>query len=220
METKPRILDLITKQGLLPLYFYSDMEVSISVMKTLYEAGIRALEYTNRGKTALLNFTEMKKVCEAELPGMVLGVGTIKNAEMAHKFIQAGADFLVSPGLVESVAEIANLHHMPWVPGCMTPTEIIHAENMGARFIKLFPGNLLGPSFVTAIKEIFPEIHFMPTGGVTTSKENIEEWFQAGVSAIGMGSQLINKKLLELKDYETIGEETKKVLSIIHSIKH
>ncbi len=220
MEKNPRILDLISSQGLLPLYYHSDKDVSIAIMKTLYDAGIRAIEYTNRGKTALANFTEMKKVADAEMPGMKLGVGTIKNAGMANLFIKAGADFLVSPGLVESVAEIASLHRMPWIPGCMTPTEIIKAENMGANFIKLFPGNLLGPGFVEAIKDIFPDLHFMPTGGVTTEKENIEQWFQAGVIAVGMGSQLISKKLLDSKDYNTIGKETQKVLAIIKNYKN
>ncbi len=220
MEKNPRILDLISTQGLLPLYYHSDKDVSIAIMKTLFDAGIRTIEYTNRGKTALANFTEMKKVADAELPGMKLGVGTIKNAVMANQFIKAGADFLVSPGLVESVAEIASLHRMPWIPGCMTPTEIIKAENLGANFIKLFPGNLLGPGFVSAIKDIFPDLHFMPTGGVTTEKENIEQWFQAGVVAVGMGSQLISKKLLDSKDYHIIGKETEKVLAIIKSYKN
>ncbi len=220
MEKNPRILDLISTQGLLPLYYHSDKDVSVAIMKTLFDAGIRTIEYTNRGKTALANFTEMKKVADAELPGMKLGVGTIKNAAMANQFIKAGADFLVSPGLVESVAEIASLHRMPWIPGCMTPTEIIKAENLGANFIKLFPGNLLGPGFVSAIKDIFPDLHFMPTGGVTTEKENIEQWFQAGVVAVGMGSQLISKKLLDSKDYHIIGKETEKVLAIIKSYKN
>ena len=220
MEKNPRILDLISTQGLLPLYYHSDKDVSVAIMKTLFDAGIRTIEYTNRGKTALANFTEMKKVADAELPGMKLGVGTIKNAAMANQFIKAGADFLVSPGLVESVAEIASLHRMPWIPGCMTPTAIIKAENLGANFIKLFPGNLLGPGFVSAIKDIFPDLHFMPTGGVTTEKENIEQWFQAGVVAVGMGSQLISKKLLDSKDYHTIGKETEKVLAIIKSYKN
>ncbi len=219
METTTQILDLISRQGFLPLYFYEEMEVSIAVMRTLYESGVRVLEYTNRGKTALTNFTAMKKIGDTELPGMMLGVGTIKNAVTAQKFIEAGADFLISPGLVESVAEVANLHNMLWVPGCMTPTEIIQAENMGARLIKLFPGNLLGPSFVASIKDIFPDIHFMPTGGVSIEKDNIEQWFKAGVDAVGMGSQLISKKLLDTKDYATIGRETKKVFSIIQAIK-
>ena len=101
----------------------------------------------------------------------------------------------------------------------MTPSEIIAAENSGIKFIKLFPGNLLGPEFLSSIKEIFPKLFFMPTGGVDITRENIEGWFKAGVSAVGMGSKLISKKLMEAKDYGTIEKNTKEVLEIISSIK-
>jgi 2-dehydro-3-deoxyphosphogluconate aldolase/(4S)-4-hydroxy-2-oxoglutarate aldolase len=101
----------------------------------------------------------------------------------------------------------------------MTPTEIIAAENSGIRFIKLFPGNMLGPDFLSSIKDIFPQLLFMPTGGVDTTKENIEGWYKAGVCAVGMGSKLISKKLMEQKDYSTIEKETKAVLALLQSIK-
>lgn len=219
MDKKSAILELIPAQGILPLYFYKDTEVTINVLKALYSAGIRAVEYTNRGEAALKNFREMRKVCDTELKGMYLGVGTIKNGKMAEAFIEAGADYIISPGLVESVAEVADTNKMLWVPGCMTPSEIIKAENLGASLVKLFPGNILGPDFMSAIKELFPNILFMPTGGVDTSKENISGWFKAGVCAVGMGSKLISKQLLEAKDYAKIESLTKEVLETIKSIR-
>jgi 2-dehydro-3-deoxyphosphogluconate aldolase/(4S)-4-hydroxy-2-oxoglutarate aldolase len=81
----------------------------------------------------------------------------------------------------------------------MTPTEIIEAENAGVTFLKLFPGNALGTGFMSAIKDVFPNLKFMPTGGVDTTKENIESWFKAGVSAVGMGSKLVSKELMAPK---------------------
>jgi 2-dehydro-3-deoxyphosphogluconate aldolase / (4S)-4-hydroxy-2-oxoglutarate aldolase len=219
MSKKSEILQAIKTQGILPLYFYKDTEVTIQVLKALYKAGVKAVEYTNRGEAALANFKEMRKVVDAELPGMYLGIGTIKNGEMAQAFIDAGADYLICPGLVESVAKVADAHDMLWVPGCMTPTEIIAAETLGAKFVKLFPGNILGPDFMSAIKELFPNVLFMPTGGVDTTKENIGAWFKAGVSAVGMGSKLISKQLLEAKDYATIESLTKEVLATVQSIK-
>ncbi len=218
MNNKTEILNLITSQGMLPLYFYKDTEVSLNVLKSLYNAGVRTVEYTNRGEAALKNFREMKKVCKSELPGMYLGVGTIKNAESAEAFIEAGADYIISPGLVKDVAKVADKHNMLWVPGCMTPTEIIKAEKLGAKLVKLFPGNLLGPSFLQSIKELFPELLFMPTGGVDLDKENIEGWFKAGVCAVGMGSKLISKQLLEQKDYAKIEALTKQAFDIIKSV--
>lgn len=219
MEKKDAILALIPKQGILPLYFYKDTKVSIEVLKALYSAGIRAVEYTNRGEAALQNFKEMRKVCDTELKGMYLGIGTIKNGEMAQTFIDAGTDYLICPGLVESVAAVADKNKMLWVPGCMTPSEIIKAEALGAKMIKLFPGNILGPGFLSAIKEIFPGLLFMPTGGVELDKDNIAGWFKAGVCAVGMGSKLITKQLLETENYTQISQDTEKVLAIIQSIK-
>jgi len=219
MDKKTELLRIIPEQGILPLYFYKDTEVSLNVLKALYSAGVRTVEYTNRGEAALQNFKEMRRLCDAEMKDMYLGIGTIKNADSAQAFIDAGADYLISPGLVEDAARLADQNGMLWVPGCMTPTEVIKAEQLGAKFVKLFPGNILGPAFLSAIKELFPEVMFMPTGGVDLDRENIAGWFKAGVSAVGMGSKLISKPLLEAKDYGKIESLTKEAMEIVKSVK-
>jgi len=220
MDKKAQILELVPRQGVLPLFFHKDADVSVEVMRALYEGGIRAIEYTNRGEAAFVNFKQMKEVRDKEMPEMMLGIGTIKNGEQARNFIEAGADYIISPGFVKDAADEANKAGLLYVPGCMTPTEIIVAEQYGCQFIKLFPGNLLGPDFMSAIKELFPNLMFMPTGGVDLDKENISGWFKAGVRAVGMGSKLISKSLLEQKDYSKIASMTKEVVEIISSIKN
>ncbi|MEO6539673.1 MAG: bifunctional 4-hydroxy-2-oxoglutarate aldolase/2-dehydro-3-deoxy-phosphogluconate aldolase [Ferruginibacter sp.] len=219
MDKQQQIIQQIIKQGLLPLYYHQDTTVSIDLLKALYTAGIRSVEYTNRGEAAMANFKAMKKVCETELKDMYLGVGTIKNAAMAQAFIDAGTDYIISPGLVENVAKIADKNNMLWIPGCMTPTEIIAAETLGAKLVKLFPGNIIGMAFMLAVKDLFPGMLFMPTGGVDTTRENIEAWFKTGVCAVGMGSKLISKEVIVNKQYDWLIEETKKVLALIHSIR-
>jgi 2-dehydro-3-deoxyphosphogluconate aldolase / (4S)-4-hydroxy-2-oxoglutarate aldolase len=219
MDKKAEILKLIPEQGVLPLYFYKDTDVSIEVLRALYNAGIRAVEYTNRGEAALKNFAAMRAVCDSELKGMYLGVGTIKNAQSAQAFIDAGADYLISPGLVEDAIAVADKQDILWVPGCMTPTEIIKAEQLGAKMVKLFPGNILGPGFMSAIKELFPNLLFMPTGGVEMDKGNISGWFKSGVCAVGMGSKLITKASLEAKDYTGITKATQETIAIINEIR-
>ena len=219
MSKTKQIADAIIAQGMLPLYFNADETVSVDILRAVYKAGIKALEYTNRGDAALMNFKKMVAVRNAEMPGMLLGVGTIKNLQAAKDYLAAGADFLVSPGFVKEVADYAVANDIFYAPGCMTPSEIIAAENSGISFIKLFPGNMLGPEFLSGIKDIFPKLLFMPTGGVETTKENIEGWFKAGVCAVGMGSKLISKKLMEAKDYATIEKMTKEVLALIATIK-
>lgn len=219
MATKKVVTDAIVQQGMLPLYFNADETVSIDVLKAIYKAGIKAVEYTNRGEAALTNFKKLVAVRNSDMPGLLLGIGTIKNLQQAEDYIKAGADFMVSPGFVKEVADYANSKDIFYAPGCMTPSEIIAAENNGIGFIKLFPGNMLGPEFLSGIKDIFPKLLFMPTGGVDTTKENIEGWFKAGVCAVGMGSKLISKKLMEQKDYATIEKMTKEVLDLIATIK-
>jgi 2-dehydro-3-deoxyphosphogluconate aldolase / (4S)-4-hydroxy-2-oxoglutarate aldolase len=219
MEKKEELLKRIPEQGILPLYFYKDPEVSTEVLRSLYKAGIRMVEYTNRGEAALQNFKKMREVRDEELKDLYLGIGTIKNAQAAETYIQAGVDFIICPGLVEEVANVADKNKMLWVPGCMTPSEIIRAENMGAKMIKLFPGNILKPEFMSATKALFPDLMFMPTGGVSLDKENLAGWFKAGVSAVGMGSKLISKQLLEEKNYAKIEELTKEAISIIKSLR-
>lgn len=219
MSKKSELLKLIPEQGILPLYFYKDEETSVEILKALYDAGIRTVEYTNRGEAALKNFVKMREVCDAELKGMYLGVGTIKDGAMAQTFIDAGADYIICPGLVESVAEVADTHDLLWVPGCMTPSEIIKAETLGAKMVKLFPGNILGPGFMSAIKELFPNLLFMPTGGVELDRANIEGWFRAGVCAVGMGSKLVSKDVMENKKYAELISSTKEALEIVKSLR-
>lgn len=219
MNSAEQVSDIIVKQGILPLYFNADETVSIEVLRAIFRAGIKAVEYTNRGEAALANFKKMVEVRNREMNGLLLGVGTIKNLQQAENYIAAGADFLVSPGFVKKVAKYATSKNIFYAPGCMTPTEIIAAENAGIKFIKLFPGDMLGPKFLASIKEIFPKLLFMPTGGVDTTKENIEGWFKAGVVAVGMGSKLISKQLMEAKDYSTIEKATQEVLELIQTVK-
>src|SRR3954465_6015644 len=220
MDKKSEIVKLIPEQGLLPLFYNKDADVSVEVLRALYKAGIRSVEYTNRGEAALQNFKKLREVCDKEMVGMYLGVGTIKNAKAAEQFIEAGADYIISPGLVKEVAKLADKEDMLWVPGCMTPTEIIRAEKLGAKMIKLFPGNLLGPSFLSAVKELFPDLLFMPTGGVEVDRENISGWFKAGVCAVGMGSKLITKQAMENRDYEKITELTRQAIDIIKGVRN
>ena len=220
MSKIQKVSNAIVQQGMLPLYFNADEKITIEVLRAVYKAGIKAVEYTSRGETALSNFTKMVEVRNAEMPELLLGIGTIKNLQQAEEYLKVGADFFISPGFIPEVAAFLIPKDVLYSPGCMTPTEIIAAENAGVTFIKLFPGNMLGPDFLSGIKDIFPKLLFMPTGGVDTTKENIEGWFKAGVSAVGMGSKLISKQLMADNDYTKIESETKKVLSLIHSIKN
>jgi 2-dehydro-3-deoxyphosphogluconate aldolase / (4S)-4-hydroxy-2-oxoglutarate aldolase len=206
MEIRVEIINQIRHQGLLPLYFHPEPDISLG-------------EYTNRGPEALKNFEKLKAKTEKDLPGMWLGIGTIKDAAAARDFIEAGADFLISPGIPEDVFDEAYSEKMLWIPGCMTVTEIMQAEQFGISFVKIFPGNILGPGFIGAIREIFPGLSFMPTGGVELEKENLKNWFNAGVAAVGMGSKLITKSMLAEKNYKAISQVAKDAIGMIQALR-
>ncbi len=219
MDRKKKILNLVTEQGILPLYFHPDAEVSIQILRALYQAGSRVVEYTNRSENAVNIFLQLRKVAGKEMPGLLLGAGTIRNKIEATEFINEGADFIICPGVIKEVATLADKNDLLWIPGCLTATEIILADDLGAELVKLFPGSLLGPSYVRAMKEIFPDLLFMPAGGIEPNEENLSSWFKSGASAVGLGTKLISKTLVETKDYARIESLTRQTLQIVQQIK-
>jgi 2-dehydro-3-deoxyphosphogluconate aldolase / (4S)-4-hydroxy-2-oxoglutarate aldolase len=214
------IISIVKQQGIIPLFYHEDTNESIAIVDALYNAGIRIVEYTNRGSKAVENFKALLSVRKTKWPELFLSVGTIKTADAAKQFIDAGADFIICPGVVPEVAKLAHNAGLVWIPGCMTPTEIMIAEQNGAKLVKLFPGSLLGPSYMSAVKEIFPDLLFMPTGGVDVSEDNLSKWFNAGVVAVGLGSKVISKELVSKKDYAAIEALAKKALAIVQTIKN
>jgi 2-dehydro-3-deoxyphosphogluconate aldolase/(4S)-4-hydroxy-2-oxoglutarate aldolase len=217
--TSNDIISVVKEQGVIPLFYHDDANESIAIVDALYNAGIRIVEYTNRGNKAIENFKALLLNRKTKWPELLLSVGTIKTTEAAQRFIDAGADFIICPGVIPEVAKLAHNAGLVWVPGCMTTTEIIIAEQHGAKLVKLFPGSLLGPSYVSAVKEIFPELMFMPTGGVDVNEDNLSKWFKAGVVAVGLGSKVISKELVIQKDYATIEALAKKALGIVQAIR-
>jgi len=214
-KTKEEILAALLEQGLLPLFYLDSKEESAEIIDALYRAGVRVFEYTNRGPAALENFKHLIELKNHSMPDLHLGIGTIKTLQDAESFIEAGADFLVSPIINPEVGKLAQQNGLLWIPGCMTPTEIDLAQQHGALLIKIFPANVLGPEYIASIRELFPGQHFIPTGGVDLTAANISAWFKAGVSAVGMGSKLISKALIQEKDYASLEEKTKSVLQTI-----
>jgi 2-dehydro-3-deoxyphosphogluconate aldolase / (4S)-4-hydroxy-2-oxoglutarate aldolase len=219
MNDKKVILQTILGQGILPLFYWESPSVCLKVIQTLYRAGVRAVEYTNRGTAALGNFEMLKKTLSKEAPDLYLGIGTIKSAAEANAFIIAGADFIVAPIVNPEVAAVAEHNDMLWIPGCMTPTEIYRAQELKAAAIKIFPANIVGPEFIGSIRELFQDQVFIPTGGVEIDEDNVRSWFKAGVSAVGFGSRLISKDILKTENYDLLYENTLEALRLARIAK-
>jgi 2-dehydro-3-deoxyphosphogluconate aldolase / (4S)-4-hydroxy-2-oxoglutarate aldolase len=160
------------------------------------------VEYTNRGKQALKNFRSLAKESYTRFPNLILGLGTVLDSKTGAKAIQNGADFLVSPGYTKELSKFSNNENILWIPGCMSPSELIQVQNDDLRLIKIFPASSIGPTFLKSAREVFPDLLFMPTGGIHI--DHIDSWLAAGASAIGLGSSLISKDSMDSKDFDEI----------------
>ena len=206
--------------GVVPVFYSNDTEVCKSVIKACYDGGIRVFEFVNRGDFAHEIFAEINKHALKNLPGMILGAGSIVDAPTAALYIQAGANFIVSPLLNEEMARVCNRRGVAWSPGCGTISEINKAQELGAEVVKMFPASEIGgPSFVKAVKGPMPWTNIMPTGGVDTTEANLKEWFNAGVTCVGMGSNLFPKEVMDNKDYTTLAANVKKLMETISKVR-
>ena len=213
------VAEVMKQTGLVPLFYNGDLEVSKKVVKAVYDGGARLLEFTARGDFAHEVFGELNKYALKELPGMIMGVGSVTDAASASRFMALGANFIVTPVLREDIAIVCNRRKVMWSPGCGSLTEICRAEELGCEIVKLFPGGIYGPNFVKGIKGPQPWTSVMPTGGVSPTRDNLEGWFNAGVTCVGMGSKLIAKNADGNYDLSKIESDTKNALEIIKSLR-
>ena len=217
-QQKQNLLDSLALSPIVPVFYDSSADTARKIVDACYAGGIRVFEFTNRGANAFEVFVSLVKHIES-LPGASAGIGTIMSAEDTKRFIDARADFIVSPVMKEEMAEVCLKKNIPWIPGCATLTEIVRGHEAGAHLIKLFPASVLGPQFVEAVKPVVPNIKLMPTGGVDTSEENLVRWFKAGVLCVGMGSQLISKSIIDNNDWKKLEQSVKNALQIVERIK-
>jgi 2-dehydro-3-deoxyphosphogluconate aldolase/(4S)-4-hydroxy-2-oxoglutarate aldolase len=213
------VAQVMKETGMVPLFFSNNLELSKNVLKACYNGGARLMEFTARGDFAHEVFGELTKYAIKELPGMIMGVGSVTDAGQATLYMSLGANFIVTPVLREDIAIACNRKKVLWSPGCGTLTEIARAEELGCEIVKLFPGDIYGPQFVKGIKGPQPWTSIMPTGGVSPTVENLTGWFNAGVTCVGMGSQLISKDIIANKDYVKLEKDVKAALEIIKSIR-
>ena len=205
--------------GMIPLFFNNDLELSKKVLKACYDGGAKLLEFTARGDFAHEVFGDLIKYTVKDLPGMIMGVGSVSDAAQASLFMSLGANFVVTPLLREDIATVCNRRKVLWSAGCGSLTEIARAEELGCEIVKLFPGDIYGPQFVKSVKGPQPWTSIMPTGGVSPTEENLKGWFDAGVTCVGMGSKLISKDIIANEDFAKLEMNVRKVLAIIKSLR-
>jgi len=216
---KLQVISAMKETGIVPVFYNADLEISKAVLKACYEGGVRAFEFTNRGDFAHEVFSELVKYANKELPGMIVGIGSVVDPGTAALYIQSGANFVVGPLFNPEIAPVCNRRLIPYCPGCGSVSEVGMAQEAGCDICKVFPGDVLGPAFVKGLKAPMPWSQVMVTGGVKPTKENLEGWFKAGVTCVGMGSNLFPKEAIAAKDWGAITALCSEALNIIKAIK-
>jgi 2-dehydro-3-deoxyphosphogluconate aldolase/(4S)-4-hydroxy-2-oxoglutarate aldolase len=215
--TRVDVILKIREAGIIPIFYHKDTEVCRNVIKSCFEGGMKVFEFTNRGDYAHELFSDLNKWAEKEVPGLIIGVGSVVDAGTASLYIQLGANFVVSPLLNPEMARVCNRRKVLWIPGCGSMSEISYAEELGAETVKMFPGlSVGGPDFIKAVKGPCPWSSIMPTGGVEPTVDNLRDWFEAGATCVGIGSNLITKEFIQKKDWEGL---TKRIASSLKIAK-
>ena len=217
--TRHQVINEMQGSGLVPLFYHQDVALAKEVLSACYKGGARLLEFTHRGDFAHEVFQELIEQASTPRPGRSVVRASGTDASSASYYMQNGANFIVTPVFREDIAIVCNRRKVLWSPGCGSLTEIAKAEEMGAEIVKLFPGNIYGPEFVKAIKGPQPWTSIMPTGGVSTDPENLKQWFEAGVTCVGMGSKLISKAILETQNFDALEKNTAKTIATIGKLK-
>lgn len=202
----------------MPIFSHGNAETVCRVADAVAAGGATVFEFTNRADYAIEVFKALSQHCQRHLPDVILGAGSIVDAETAAIFTAHGANFIVGPSLNERIARFCNRRKVAYLPGCQTATEIASAEEMGVEIVKLFPCEAAGgPSFVRAILGPSPWTRLLPTNLREVSPEGLAEWFEAGASGIGLGRELISQDLVEAGDFAAV---TRRVQEVREWVRH
>jgi 2-dehydro-3-deoxyphosphogluconate aldolase/(4S)-4-hydroxy-2-oxoglutarate aldolase len=214
------VLTAMMDQGVIPVFYHPDVDLCIKVIQACADGGAKCIEFTNRGDFASHVFLEIARHFAKADPSVIMGVGSVVDAPTAGIYIANGAKFVVGPVLNRDVAKVCNRRKIPYSPGCGSASEIGQAEELGCEIVKVFPGaSVGGPEFVKNVLGPMPWTRIMPTGGVDASEASLRAWFGAGVVAVGMGSNLVTKVLLDSGDYAGIEARVRDTVALIRTIR-
>lgn len=205
------VVQQIEADGVVAVIRLTDASQLRAVADALAAGGVRALEVTMTVPRAIELIEELTRSLPPEI---LVGAGTVLDGETARQVILAGARFVVSPVFRPAVIEMSHRHDVAVMPGCFTPTEILGAWEQGADVVKVFPATALGPAFFKDIRGPLPQLRLMPTGGVT--RENAGDWIRAGAVAIGVGTALVDRGLVQERKF---GDITTRARHFIEAVR-
>lgn len=205
------ILEEILKRKAVAVIRVKEQDKLKKVIEAIHAGGISVAEITMTVPNAIQLIEKMNEELDDEI---IIGVGSVLNAEVAENAIKAGAKYVVSPILKKEIIDTAHKFNVPAMPGCFTPTEIQYAFELGADIVKVFPADVVGMEFFKAILAPMPHLKLMPTGGVTLT--NAGNWLKAGACAVGIGSALLDKEAIKNENYSKLTDNARLIMKSIN----
>lgn len=211
------LVPVLRKTGLIPVFSHLEVDLLLKIVTLCYNSGARVFEFShlrdNRGLRLFQYLIEQRHL----YPELTLGVGTVLDATMTERYLDAGAEFIASPFMRPDMAEVCQRYGKLWMPGCSAVPEILQAKALGATVITVLPGNILGPEFITPVAREHPDLHFVPSGGIDVSAASLTKWFEAHTICVKLNTTLFPKELIATRDWKSI--ETN-LLTIMKTIRH
>jgi 2-dehydro-3-deoxyphosphogluconate aldolase / (4S)-4-hydroxy-2-oxoglutarate aldolase len=213
------VINVIKNVGVIPVFYHTEVNTILQAIRTAYRCGARVFEFLHQRDNRGLRIFSWLVEETANMPDLILGVGTVLDAPMTERYIQAGAQFIASPFLRKDMADVCHRLNVLWMPGCSTQTDIREARELGASIVMIIPGNVLGPDFLRRAVMEYSDVHFVPSGGVELTEASLRTWIHSGALAVRLGDPLFPREAVVAQEWDKIERNVRNALELVQKLK-
>jgi 2-dehydro-3-deoxyphosphogluconate aldolase/(4S)-4-hydroxy-2-oxoglutarate aldolase len=217
--SKKAVMFKIRSSGVVPVFYHPDVDVLLKIVSICYKCGLRVFEFMHQRDNRGLRYFEYLAERAHQFPDLTLGAGTVLDAVMTERYINAGARFIASPFLRPDMGAVCQQYDTIWMPGCTSPAEIEKAKALGATVINVLSGNVLGPDFISSVTKSHSDLQLIPSGISDLREIILRKWFEAGVLGIKLGSQVFSKDHVTLKEWSAVEKNLNELLKVVSKIQ-
>jgi 2-dehydro-3-deoxyphosphogluconate aldolase/(4S)-4-hydroxy-2-oxoglutarate aldolase len=217
--SKKAVMFKIRSSGVVPVFYHADVDVLLRIVSICYKCGFRAFEFMHQRDNRGLRYFEHLVERASQFPDLTLGVGTVLDAVMTERYINAGARFIASPFLRPDMGAVCQQYDIIWMPGCTSIPDVENAKALGATVINVLSGNVLGPDFISLVMKSHTDVPLIASGISDLREIILRKWFEAGVLGIKLGSQIFTKDHVALKEWAAIEKNLNELLKVVNKIQ-
>jgi 2-dehydro-3-deoxyphosphogluconate aldolase/(4S)-4-hydroxy-2-oxoglutarate aldolase len=219
LTSKKAVMFKIRSAGIVPVFYHPDVDVLLKILTICYNCGLRVFEFMHQRDNRGLRYFEYLAEKSTQFPDLSLGVGTVLDAVMTERYINAGAQFIASPFLRPDMAAVCQQYDTIWMPGCTSLNDIETAKSHGASVINVLSGNVLGPEFISTATNAYPNLPLIPSGISDLREIILRKWFETGVLGIKLGAQIFTKEHVARKEWSSVERSLIDLLKVVNKIQ-